>query len=327
MKYLFLLSFLFPFFLQASPVDTLNDVKQKVAEHEQHQQERQAQLDSINAPQGPPPSTGEVGAPPQGVDPAPVTIPVSEAGQAQEVNSAIPVYPTATDLANQDAAQNQNLAPETITAPSYPTATDLANQDAERNPSEAPPQPSNFQEPAPVSEDTTRNPSSYEPENFNQEPVGDPNTEGEVLTDPSEAPSGEIYPPEEPSEVPPQDVSQEEGEPQEETSVVYDSPEEGDTPSSEEYAGEEGVEQERSVSSTKEGFDGKPYVNYDRKTQVFYKKRCEASDKTCFRHPVFTNIKSVVFNYQHRRGVFANRDKTEAEKAFLLEAERAVASQ
>ena len=46
-------------------------------------------------------------------------------------------------------------------------------------------------------------------------------------------------------------------------------------------------------------------VDYKSGMQVFYKNTCTASQKNCRRGAVLTNIKSVIFNYAHSRGIFA----------------------
>ena len=46
-------------------------------------------------------------------------------------------------------------------------------------------------------------------------------------------------------------------------------------------------------------------VDYKRSVQVFYKRECPPSQKNCDRGAVLTNIKSVIFDYAHTRGSFA----------------------
>ena len=47
-------------------------------------------------------------------------------------------------------------------------------------------------------------------------------------------------------------------------------------------------------------------INYKTTTQIFYKKDCQPSQSNCKRSgAVFTNIKSVIFNYAHSRGSFS----------------------
>ena len=50
-------------------------------------------------------------------------------------------------------------------------------------------------------------------------------------------------------------------------------------------------------------------VNYKKSVQVFYKKKCQPSQKNCNRGPVLTNIKSVIFDYAHSRGSFAQAEE------------------
>ena len=46
-------------------------------------------------------------------------------------------------------------------------------------------------------------------------------------------------------------------------------------------------------------------INYKREVHVFYKPCALKESKDCHQTPVFTNIKSVVFNYGEKRGIFA----------------------
>ena len=46
-------------------------------------------------------------------------------------------------------------------------------------------------------------------------------------------------------------------------------------------------------------------VDYKTQVQVFYKNKCLPSQKDCDRGAVLTNIKSVIFDYAHTRGSFA----------------------
>ena len=50
-------------------------------------------------------------------------------------------------------------------------------------------------------------------------------------------------------------------------------------------------------------------VDYKRKFQVFYKRDCQASQKNCHRGAVLTNIKSLIFDYAHKRGSFSEIKK------------------
>ena len=50
-------------------------------------------------------------------------------------------------------------------------------------------------------------------------------------------------------------------------------------------------------------------VDYNRNIQVFYKRGCEPSQKNCHRGAVLTNIKSLIFDYAHRRGSFSKIEK------------------
>ena len=53
--------------------------------------------------------------------------------------------------------------------------------------------------------------------------------------------------------------------------------------------------------------DDKP-VDYKSATQIFYKQDCLPSESNCNRSgAVLTNIKSVIFNYAHSRGSFAEQ--------------------
>ena len=54
--------------------------------------------------------------------------------------------------------------------------------------------------------------------------------------------------------------------------------------------------------------DIKP-VDYKTSTQVFYKRKCSSVQKNCDRGPLLTNIKSVIFDYAHTRGSFAQSQK------------------
>ena len=46
-------------------------------------------------------------------------------------------------------------------------------------------------------------------------------------------------------------------------------------------------------------------VDYKAGIQIFYKRDCSASQKNCNKGAVLTNIKSVIFDYAHTRGSFA----------------------
>ena len=53
-------------------------------------------------------------------------------------------------------------------------------------------------------------------------------------------------------------------------------------------------------------------MDYTKKTVIFYKGNCENKDgrtpsSTCSPMPVLTNIKSVIFNYAHKRGEFKKK--------------------
>ena len=51
-------------------------------------------------------------------------------------------------------------------------------------------------------------------------------------------------------------------------------------------------------------------IDYKSSTQVFYKKDCLPSQSDCKRSgAVFTNIKSVIFNFAHSRGSFSENKK------------------
>ena len=50
-------------------------------------------------------------------------------------------------------------------------------------------------------------------------------------------------------------------------------------------------------------------VNYKAGIQIFYKKNCAPSQKNCSKGAVLTNIKSVIFDYAHSRGSFAELKK------------------
>ena len=54
--------------------------------------------------------------------------------------------------------------------------------------------------------------------------------------------------------------------------------------------------------------DIKP-VDYKTSTQVFYKRKCPSAQKNCDKGPLLTNIKSVIFDYAHTRGSFAQSQK------------------
>ena len=45
-------------------------------------------------------------------------------------------------------------------------------------------------------------------------------------------------------------------------------------------------------------------VDFKEGMQVFYKEECNGADENCQRHPVLTNIKSVIFDYAYSRGNF-----------------------
>ena len=54
-------------------------------------------------------------------------------------------------------------------------------------------------------------------------------------------------------------------------------------------------------------------IDYKLGTQIFYKKDCLPSEKNCKRSgPVFTNIKSVIFDYAHSRGSFSKNKDNES---------------
>lgn len=51
-------------------------------------------------------------------------------------------------------------------------------------------------------------------------------------------------------------------------------------------------------------------ASYDKKgLQILYTKKCTSKDKTCNRGAVLTNIKSIVFDYNNRRGLYAKVPK------------------
>ena len=53
-------------------------------------------------------------------------------------------------------------------------------------------------------------------------------------------------------------------------------------------------------------------IDYKAKTQIFYKKDCLPSQSNCQRRgAVFTNIRSVIFDYAHSRGSFSEDEKDE----------------
>ena len=53
-------------------------------------------------------------------------------------------------------------------------------------------------------------------------------------------------------------------------------------------------------------------IDYKAKTQIFYKKDCLPSQSNCQRKgAVFTNIRSVIFDYAHSRGSFSEDEKDE----------------
>lgn len=52
-------------------------------------------------------------------------------------------------------------------------------------------------------------------------------------------------------------------------------------------------------------------VDYTKKTMVFYKNKCEDGQSYCYKNPVLTNIKSVIFDYAHQRGIFAKTEKSQ----------------
>lgn len=76
--------------------------------------------------------------------------------------------------------------------------------------------------------------------------------------------------------------------------------------------------------------------SYNKKLQVLYTKICPPetySNKECNRGPVLTNIKSVVFDYNNRKNMYANVPKVKKDKAnktkntnLLSQSERALAS-
>ena len=46
-------------------------------------------------------------------------------------------------------------------------------------------------------------------------------------------------------------------------------------------------------------------IDYKRKVHILYKNECEPDDKSCHRAPVFTNMESIVYEYDIKRGIFA----------------------
>ena len=51
-------------------------------------------------------------------------------------------------------------------------------------------------------------------------------------------------------------------------------------------------------------------VDYKTGSTVLYTKKCDPKSQNCNRGAVFTNVKSVIFDYNNRRGRFANVPKS-----------------
>ncbi len=72
------------------------------------------------------------------------------------------------------------------------------------------------------------------------------------------------------------------------------------------HSAKEELDEDEDLRDKEEYQDANP-VDYKARMLVFYKRKCPPSQKRCNRGAVLTNIKSVIFNYAHTRGSFAQQ--------------------